>query len=77
MEQEPCSARWVREPAVAGYSESGSWKKVCSWTLSQPSLAYSRIMRPEETLPVPESGGRWTRADFTAASTRRLRSLRS
>ena len=62
---------------MAGYSESGSWKKVWSWTLSQPSLAYSRIMRPEETLPVPESGGDGIRADFTAASARRFRSLRS
>ena len=53
-----------REPSVAGYSDSGSWKKVCSWTLSQPSRAYSRMSRPLETLPVPVSGGH---AELTAS----------
>src|SRR6266850_3279014 len=48
------SARWVREPSVAGYSSSGSWKKVCSWTEEQPRSAYSTIRRPEWMLPVPD-----------------------
>ena len=58
------SARWGRVPSVAGYSDSGSWKKVCSWTLSQPSRAYSTMRRPLETLPVPVSGGH---AELTAS----------
>src|SRR5204863_3648019 len=75
-----------------GYAESGSWKKVCSCTLSQPRRAYSRIMRPDPIFPVPVSAGiaalacgvsrttdpgRKPGDSWTVSSTRRFRSLKS
>src|SRR5207253_9919684 len=53
-----CSARWVREPSVAGYSSSGSWKNVWSWTDEHPRRAYSTTILPEWMLPVPLRDGR-------------------
>src|SRR5213594_2190388 len=73
-----CSARWVREPSVAGYSSSGSWKNVCSWTDAQPRSAYSTIMRPEWMLPVPDNSLNPGLAPGVRKSrTRRFRSLSS